>query len=132
MLRDRIVPGVVALSLFLPGAAMAQSPYQHQTQIQIQYHERVASHADSAPVFLRIFGRIRKDCALVGKAFHKRCTIRQINIYTNSNYGGDLAGSRTINATANLVLIEEATDGPHALAGPAPSSAARLSTTPSK
>lgn len=118
--------GGVALALLIPGAALAQYPYR-QTQIQIQYHQLVAPDGETTPAFLKIFDHIRKDCALIGTAFHKQCAIRQINIYTNANYGGDLAGSRMINATANLVLIgHPGPTGRHgaAAAASAPSSAA--------
>ena len=111
-----LVVAVLLLVQWLPAAA-AQNPGSPQTQIQLQYHEMVAAGADSTPVFLKIIDRINNDCQLVGKAFGKKCMITQLNIYSNANYAGDMSGSRTMNATATIMLLPETAGAPTA---PAP------------
>ena len=105
--RQVVVAAVVLLLLLAP-EAMAQGPAQQPTNIQIQYHEFVPADGDSTPVFLRIFDHIRKDCELVGKAFARKCTISQINIYTNPNNSGEMAGAKIVNATATMTLPADA------------------------
>ena len=105
------VAAVLVLGLSLPAAGKAQNPGSPQTQIQLQYHEMVAAGADSTPVFLKIIDRINNDCQLVGTAFGKKCMITQLNIYSNPNYAGDMSGTRTMNATATIILLPEAASG---------------------
>ncbi|HLY45749.1 MAG TPA: hypothetical protein VKQ73_09235 [Stellaceae bacterium] len=116
----RLQLAIGALGLLVAGAAAAQQPDQH-SQIQLQYHELVPAGHDSTAVFLKIFDRIRTDCALVGKAFGKTCVINQLNIYTNANYSGEMAGSKMVNATATIALAPDA-GGP--AAAPAAAAAA--------
>lgn len=113
----RLQLAIGALGLLVAGPAAAQQPDQH-SQIQLQYHELVPAGHDSTAVFLKIFDRIRTDCALVGKAFGKTCVINQLNIYTNANYSGEMAGSKMVNATATIALTPDA-GGPAAPAAPA-------------
>src|ERR1051325_5555715 len=84
----RFAAAAAALTLVFTPAAIAQRHNPQQTQISIQYHEIIPAGADTAPVFLKIFDRMRQDCELVGKAFSRRCVISQININVNTNYGG--------------------------------------------
>jgi hypothetical protein len=101
------VLAAVALLLLLPGAASAQFPASQHSQIQLQYHELVPPGGDSTPILFKIFGQIRHDCEVIGKAFGRKCVINNINIYTNANYSGEMAGTRMINATASVVLPPE-------------------------
>ncbi len=107
----RTLATAAALLVLLSGGAMAQDRSQQPTQIQIQYHDLVPAGGDSAPVFLKIFDQMRKDCELVGKAFSRKCSISQINIYTNPNTSGDMAGTKMVNATATMTLPPETAGG---------------------
>ena len=104
---------VAAMALLLP-AALAQPAAEQPTQIQIQYHELVPAGADSDAVFLKIFDHMRRDCVLVAKAFTRKCTISQINIYSNPANSGELAGAKMVNATATMMLPPEADASPPA------------------
>ncbi len=102
-----LVAAIVAVVLLLPAASAAQvSP---QPQITLQYHEVIPADADNAPVFIKIFDRLRKDCELIGKAFDRRCVISQVNVNMNVNYSGDMTGARNLNANATVMLLPEAT-----------------------
>lgn len=106
--RNFVVAGVLlALALSLPAAALAQNHGSPQTQIQLQYHEMIAAGADTTPVFLKIIDRLSNDCQLIGKAFAKKCMLTQLNIYSNQNFSGEMAGSRMVNATATIMLLPD-------------------------
>ena len=96
------IAAAVVLTMLLAPAALADSTPE-QTQISINYHEMIAAGGDTAPVFLSIFDRLRRDCELIGKAFSRKCVITQININVNANYG-DMSGVRNLNANATIVL----------------------------
>ena len=103
-----VVAAAVALVLLLPAASTAQvSP---QPQINLQYHEVIPTDADSTPVILKIFDRLRKDCERIGKAFGRKCVISQATVNVNANYGGDMTGVRNLNANATIMLLPEATE----------------------
>jgi hypothetical protein len=102
------VLAAAALLLLLPWVASAQFPASQHSQVQLQYHELVPAGADSTTILFKIFGRIRHDCEVIGKAFGRKCVINNINIYTNTNYSGEMAGTRMINATASVMLPAEA------------------------
>ena len=97
-----------------PLAAAAQTPAEQPTQIQIQYHELVPAGGDSDSVFLKLFEHMQRDCTLVGKAFARKCTISQVNIYSNPTNAGDLAGAKMVNATATMTLPPETATPPAA------------------
>ena len=117
----RIAAAAAALCL-LPTVGIAQHHNPQQTQVNFQYHEVIPAGADSTPVFLKVFDRIRQDCELVGKAFSRRCVITQININLNAN-SGDMAGLRNLNANATMILPPEPVEVPPPSA-PAPPPAA--------
>lgn len=101
----RVLAAAAALLLLVSGTALAEDQEAGQTHVQLQYHELVPPGGDRTAVFLEIFGRIRRDCDLIGKAFDRKCVISNINIYSNANYSGQLVGSPMINANAALVLL---------------------------
>ena len=108
----RVFDAAAILLPLLSGTALAEDQQAAQTHVSLQYHQLVPPGRDSTAVFLDIFGRIRRDCALIGKAFDRTCRINNINIYTNANYSGELAGSQMINATAGLVLLANPAPAP--------------------
>lgn len=93
----------LAFAFLLPVASVAQAP--SQPQISLQYHEVLPPGADTAPVFIQIFDRLQKDCEAIGKAFNRKCVISQTNVNTNVNYGGDMTGTRNLNANATIILL---------------------------
>lgn len=118
---DRVLAAAtLALVVLVPVVAMAQktSQAQPQPQISLQYHEVVPADADIAPIFIKIFEQLRKDCEAIGNAFDKRCVISQANVSMNINYGGDLSGARNFNANATIMLLP----GPADALPPSPSS----------
>lgn len=114
--RVALSAALVTLAVATPAGAQRYNP--QQTQINIQYHEVIPAGADSAPVFLKIFDRIRQDCELIGKAFSRRCLITQINMNMNTNYGGDMSGVQHLNANAMIVLPPEPAESSPSPASP--------------
>jgi hypothetical protein len=98
-----LAAATVALVMLAPVAATAQAP--PQPQITLSYHEMVPADADTAPIFIKIFERFRKDCDAIGKAFSKKCVISQANVNMNANYGGDMNGAKNLNANATIMLL---------------------------
>lgn len=117
MLPRQILFGIAALPLVISNTGMAQLPDQ-QMHIQLQYHEVVIAGSDPSQIRLKIYQQIQKDCQLAAKAFSRKCIINQISIYVNPNYMSN--ATPILNATANLVLIEE----PAAASPPCPASPA--------
>jgi hypothetical protein len=69
------------------------------------YPELVPAGGDNTSTLLKIFNRIRNDCELAGKAFSRKCTITQVNIYSNPNTTAEMAGATMVNASATLMLL---------------------------
>ena len=98
-----LVAATLALVVPLPTASRAQAT--PEPQISLQYHEVVPADTDTSPIFIRIFQRFQKDCEAIGKAFNKRCVISQASVNMNMNYGGDMNGSKNLNANATIMLL---------------------------
>ena len=104
----RALAAAAVMASFAAAALAQPAAEQQPTQVQFQYHQLVPAGADSDPVFLKIFEHMRRDCELIGKAFARKCAIRQINIYSNAVNAGEPGGAVTVNATATMVLPPEA------------------------
>ncbi|MGC2414431.1 MAG: hypothetical protein WA459_17230 [Stellaceae bacterium] len=107
----RVIAAVsAAFILLLPAAATAQVP--PQPQISLQYHEVIAADADPAPVLIKIFERLRKDCEAIGTAYGRKCVISQANVNMSTNYGGDMADAKNLNANATIMLLPGPAEAP--------------------
>jgi hypothetical protein len=103
-MRVVLVAAVVLLLLPVSGGVSAQDVLNQPTQISIQYREFVPEGGETAPTFVKIFERARKDCELVGTAFSRKCLITNVNIHTNPGSSGNMPGGMIVNANVTMML----------------------------